>query len=89
MLPDDPMLVADLTAPTFDVVPNGIEVESAEKVAHRLGRSPDRGVAVLLAWFEGPKETTSALEWIDRRDRKRGMMPKVIISRTPLTARRH
>lgn len=72
-LPDDPVLVADLTAPTFEPTPNGIKVQTKEKVCERLGRSTDRGDAVVMAWFEGPKETTAALEWIEQaQTRHRG-----------------
>ncbi len=88
-LPDDPQLMADLTAPTFEPTPHGIKVESKEKVCDRLKRSTDRGDAVVMAWFEGPKETTSALEWIERAERKRGGVRNVIGSgRQPLSARR-
>ncbi|MGH6716157.1 MAG: terminase [Bradyrhizobium sp.] len=52
-LPEDPMLIADLTAPTFEVGPNGIKVESKEDVCARLGRSTDRGDAVVMAWSGG------------------------------------
>src|SRR3546814_3250182 len=54
-LPPDPMLVADLTAPTFTVPPRGIKVESKEDVCKRLGRSTDRGDAVVMAWSAGLK----------------------------------
>lgn len=89
-LPDDPLLVADLTAPTFEPTPNGIKVESKKDVCDRLGRSTDRGDAVVMAWFEGPKESTSALEWLDQKIFKRGLgrMPQRIAGRRqPLTAR--
>ena len=55
-LPDDPMLVADLTAPTFEVGPNGIQVESKEEVCKRLHRSTDRGDAVIMSWFGGMRQ---------------------------------
>lgn len=77
-LPDDPKLVADLTTPTFEVGPNGIKLEAKEHIVEQLGRSPDRGDAVVMAWFEGPKESNSALEWIDR---KLGKLPQVIMGR--------
>jgi hypothetical protein len=76
-LPDDPILLADLTAPTFSVTPNGIKLESKDDVCVRLGRSTDRGDAVVMAWFEGPKEINSALEWADRK-LHRTRMPQVI-----------
>jgi hypothetical protein len=91
-LPPDPGLLADLTAPTFDVVPNGIRAESKEKVCERLGRSTDRGDGVCMSWFEGPRHSTEALTWLDRIEQrgKRGMAPKVVMTgRQPMTARRH
>lgn len=89
-LPDDPVLVADLTASTFEPTPHGIKVETKESVCKRLGRSTDRGDAVVMAWFEGPRETDSALEWIDRAESRYGLgrMPRMIGSgRQPLSAR--
>ncbi len=54
-LPPDPELLADLTAPTFEVRASGIVVESKEKIKERLGRSPDRGDAVALAHLRPQK----------------------------------
>lgn len=54
MLPEDDLLTADLTAPTWDVttgVPPRIKVEPKDDVAARLGRSPDRGDAVAMAYW--------------------------------------
>jgi hypothetical protein len=59
--PDDAELVADLTAPTFEVVPNGIKVESKQDVCERLGRSTDKGDAVQLAWSTQGKDYRDAL----------------------------
>jgi hypothetical protein len=83
MLPDDPELVADLTGPTYKIENHVLTVESKEKVCERLGRSTDKGDAVIMAWFEGAKDSNSALEWIDRKSRynKRGQAPKVITKR--------
>lgn len=56
MLPDDDLMVSDLTTPTWDIAsgaPPKIVVEKKEDVVERLGRSPDRGDAVVMAfWFE-------------------------------------
>lgn len=89
-LPDDPEIIADLTAVTFKSTPNGIQAESKEDVVERLGRSTDKGDAIVMAWFEGPRETTDALEWIERRQQnKRGFRPKIISGgRQPLSAQR-
>lgn len=47
-LPRDPELLADLTAPRFEVRASGIVVEPKEKLKERIGRSPDCGDAVAL-----------------------------------------
>jgi hypothetical protein len=59
-LPEDNMLLADLTALTFEVTPGGIKVlpkytEHGDCVKKRLGRSPGRGDAVVMAWTAGDK----------------------------------
>lgn len=63
MLPEDPELVADLTASTFEVTPHGIRVESKEKVCERLGRSTDKGDAAVMSWWTGPKMITHFSQW--------------------------
>jgi len=82
-LPDDPELVADLTAPTYKVVNNTYVLEAKEKVVERLGRSTDKGDAVAMSWFQGAREETAALDWIEQAERhkKRGQAPKVISGR--------
>lgn len=96
-LPDDPQLIADLTAPSFKTTPQGIALEPKERVCERLGRSTDKGDAVVMAWFEGPRQTTHALDWIEGREQGRGRrVPQAVgsgrtplsVSRTPLSARR-
>ena len=52
-LPPDSELVADLCAPTFDVGGNGIKIEAKEELVKRLGRSTDKGDAVVMAWWDG------------------------------------
>ena len=52
-LPPDPALVADLVAPRWKLTPRGIQVELKEEIRKRLGRSPDRGDAVVMAWGYG------------------------------------
>ena len=55
-LPVDPKLQADLTAPTYTVRPGQppkIYVESKADIMKRLGRSPDRGDAVVYGWNAG------------------------------------
>jgi len=53
-LPPDRALLADLTAPTFDdLTPRGIKVETKEDVVKRLGRSTNKGDAVIMSWMAG------------------------------------
>ncbi|MCW5745841.1 MAG: terminase [Alphaproteobacteria bacterium] len=52
-LPDDPMLLADLTAPRWHMAARGIQIESKDEIRVRLGRSPDRGDAVVMCWHDG------------------------------------
>lgn len=62
-LPDDPELVADLTAPTYEMSSRGIKVEPKEDVVKRLGRSPDKADAVIMAWSAGPRGYVDMREW--------------------------
>lgn len=62
-LPDDPELVSDLTAPRYEITARGIKVEAKDDVVARLGRSPDKGDAVTLAWSAGPKLATHGNDW--------------------------
>lgn len=48
-LPPDAELLADLTAPRWLLTPRGILVEEKRIVKERIGRSPDKGDAVVLA----------------------------------------
>lgn len=79
MLPDDPELVADLTAPTFQVVSGKIKVEEKTKVCERLGRSTDKGDAVVMCWSYGDTfRNVKGGDWSGHRRRK--VTPKVKVS---------
>lgn len=60
-LPPDPELLADLTAPRFEVRASGIVVEPKERIKERIGRSPDCGDAVALAHLR--QRTLAAGSW--------------------------
>lgn len=89
-LPDDPELVSDLTAPRYEITPKGVKVETKEKVVERLGRSPDKGDAVVMANLYGPRLMTHGNEWrkFSRQHGARGGGPKVIQSRQAARRRR-
>jgi hypothetical protein len=48
-LPREARLLADLCSPRYRLTARGIQVEAKEDIKRRLGRSPDRGDAVVLA----------------------------------------
>ena len=58
-LPDDDLLVGDLTAPHWRVMSGGrIQVESKDEIRKRLGRSTDTGDAVVQAFWGGQPDKT-------------------------------
>lgn len=82
MLPDDPKLLADLSAPTFEMKTRGILVESKEDIKKRLGRSPDRGDAVVMAYTSGAVFISDGGDWLNRREQIMGKRnPKVLMGR--------
>lgn len=68
MLPPDSELAADLVSvrrlPIEDAR-NKIQLEKKEDQAKRLGRSPDKGDAVVMAWAIGDKYLTHGQIWRD------------------------
>jgi hypothetical protein len=53
-LPPDDKMISDLTTPTWTItsgVPPKIKIETKDDVVKRLGRSPDRGDAVVMAMW--------------------------------------
>lgn len=57
-LPPDPMLRKELTSVKWNVGLRGIQVEPKENVAKRVGHSPDRADAVVMACFAQTKKAT-------------------------------
>jgi hypothetical protein len=82
-LPDDRGLLADLTAPRYEVRSNGIEIEPKAKLVKRIGRSPDRGDAVVMSWWAGARMAT---DWQNWNTKNAG--PRVLTGRSPLTSGR-
>lgn len=74
-LPDDPVLVSDLTAPLFEVTPRGIKLEPKDDVKAKLNRSPDRGDAVVMAWLYGNRTANIQGGWKP----KAGNRPQVVM----------
>lgn len=52
MLPPDPELLADLASPHWEMGAGGVRIERKEDIVKRIGRSPDCGDAVVLAYVQ-------------------------------------
>lgn len=54
-LPPDPELRSELAAPKWKLTSgSAIQIEEKLEIKKRLGRSPDKGDAVVMSWFSGP-----------------------------------
>lgn len=54
-LPRDDELRADLATPRFTVGPRGIQIEAKDDIRARIGRSPGKGDAAVMALSEGDR----------------------------------
>ncbi len=72
-LPNDPILKADLASAHYKVTRLGILIEEKKEIKKRIGRSPDRGDAVVMAWSEGERAVLREA----RNSRSDGGAPKV------------
>lgn len=97
-LPISARMLAGLTAPSFEVTPRGIKVEPkvirdakgkvTGGVMAKLGFSPDEADAVVMAWFEGPKQITHAMEWMEQGWKKRRHQTNLVPRSRELLSRR-
>jgi len=83
-LPPDPVLRADLAAPVYTVGPRGILLEDKGKVRERLGRSPGKGDACVMALSEGDAAVRRGLNKARRND-----LPQYAKMRDGPLTRRH
>lgn len=63
-LPPDPELFKELCAPRWELSGMTIKVESRDEIVKRVGRSPDRASALVLALIDTPK--VPAMRYLDR-----------------------
>lgn len=84
MLPDDSLLIADLCSWTYEEDAHLITIESKESVVSRLGRSTDRGDAVVMAWAAGMRYVQGgmALERARKYNSALGRRPQVLMGRS-------
>jgi hypothetical protein len=54
-LPPDPELRADLASLRYKLAPSGLQIETKQEIKKRIGRSPDKGDAVIMCLSEGDK----------------------------------
>lgn len=67
-LPPDDDLTGDLTTPRWSITSSGkVKVESKDDIRSRLGRSPDVGDAVVLA-FWGSGEGQTMKDWLEEKE---------------------
>lgn len=50
-IPPSTQLLGDLCAPRFKMTTAGIQLESKDDIKERIGRSPDEGDALVMAWW--------------------------------------
>ena len=62
-LPPDPEMISDLTVTQYTTKNGVIIAESKDEVKKRIGRSPDRGDAIAMAWHDGAKTATHYKNW--------------------------
>jgi hypothetical protein len=62
-IPDDPQILRDLCIAKFSITKNGIQVEPKESIKLRLGRSPDKGESILLAWHGATRGGVRSGSW--------------------------
>ena len=66
-LPPDSELKADLCTPLWKLTPQGIQIESKEEIIKRIGRSPDKGDAVIYCGINTVKtHPTYGRNWRDK-----------------------
>jgi hypothetical protein len=75
-LPPDTKLMSDLCSVRFTITSRGITLETKVEMKKRLGRSPDRGDAVVLAWSYGD---TIAMQRGGKWEGSRKTLPKAVL----------
>tara|TARA_R110002074_G_C12558458_1_gene667626 strand:- start:22714 stop:24309 length:1596 start_codon:yes stop_codon:yes gene_type:complete len=81
-LPPDPELRSDLAAPTFKPDILKIQIEAKEDIRKRIGRSPGKGDAVVMALSEGTKANKRLSSSLN------GRTPKVVLGHANAKRRR-
>ncbi|CAB4223286.1 hypothetical protein UFOVP1670_13 [uncultured Caudovirales phage] len=83
-LPPDPEMVADLASYTLDLEFNGIKLVSKVKTTASLGRSTNKGDAIIMSWSAGPTHITDGDAWAKMNSQRKGLrgrQPQVVMGR--------
>ena len=95
-LPDDDELVGDLCSPHWKMTSAGkVQIESKDDIRKRIGRSPDVGDAVVMAFTERSygalAQLAPAVPWNDRTDvpRRSGSVLAMALAARRRVVRRH
>ena len=84
-LPPDPLLEAELTATRWKLVGrNEVQIEEKDAIKLRIGRSPDRGDAVVMSWSEGERLAVRKAQMASLG----GRLPQVKVGYANMKARR-
>lgn len=75
-LPPDEEMIADLCAPVWKLTPRGIQIEAKEDIRRRIGRSPDKGDAVVIAFMKPFDDIEAELSLPSHMGRHRTHTPK-------------
>lgn len=62
-LPDDRELLRELTSARWELTPSGIQIEDKDDIIERLGRSPDKSDALMLANYTAPRAGYGRNPW--------------------------
>lgn len=72
-LPNDPAIRADLASARWFLTPRGIRIEEKAEIKKRIGRSPDKGDAIVMAWSEGQEALRRGISGPGAMPNVRGM----------------
>lgn len=71
-LPPDPELRGELAAATWKITPRGIQIIDKDEIKKKIGRSPNKADAVMMALVEGDRKVAQKLS-------RHGRTPRVIL----------
>lgn len=78
MIPDDREMIAELAAPTYELTNRGIKMETKEEVQKKLGRSPNKSDAIVIANLNGARGFAPGLAWGSTKNSSRNPPPVVL-----------